>query len=338
MNDISYVLRNCREDFTSFKLKDKFFRWPANGTVTCDDFVANGQCGNGLHGYLNGVGDGRLMKLGEAQWLLVEVITSEINHIDGCVKFPRGNVIFCSKNRAEVISELERLSPAAKHMAVIGAERMDLKSYSTVVVGDFGSATAGNFGNAVAGIYGFAKTGENGSAMVGSHGQAIAGPLGLATAGDEGIARVGYGGHAVVGSRGQASAGYSGTITFKFFDNGFYKSNSFFVDDKDIKANILYRFNGTGLKMSRADELKSFLETLQGVTSQGSQDIFTHLFKQGCTLLELSDDEAARLFDTSTPNIRRWISGKVVPPAASLVLRFMREAVEARIKTISPDR
>ena len=59
---------------------------------------------------------------------------------------------------------------------------------------------------------------------------------------------------------------------------------------------------------------------------------FTDKFNEGYRLLGLDDQKAARLFGTSVPNIRRWKSGKAVPPAASMIIVWMLEEVakEAR--------
>ncbi len=57
---------------------------------------------------------------------------------------------------------------------------------------------------------------------------------------------------------------------------------------------------------------------------------FTILFNAGLELLGSDDKEAAALFDTSIPNIKRWRCGSVVPPAASLVLKFLCTALKIR--------
>jgi hypothetical protein len=84
--------------------------------------------------------------------------------------------------------------------------------------------------------------------------------------------------------------------------------------------------------MDRVTELESFRKELEAVTAANAKELFSGLFARGCLLLELSDEAAAREFETSRPNVSRWRRGLVVPPAASLVLRFMREKFEQRIK------
>lgn len=82
--------------------------------------------------------------------------------------------------------------------------------------------------------------------------------------------------------------------------------------------------------MNRRDEYSTFLNGLNQAISAGGDAAFTTIFARGCLLLELDDDEAARLFDTSRPTVSRWRRGKVVPPSAKLVLRFLHDAVDAR--------
>ena len=83
--------------------------------------------------------------------------------------------------------------------------------------------------------------------------------------------------------------------------------------------------------MSRLKEFETLLKELQ---QANAKDDFTKLYQRGCMLLEFDDDDAARAFDTSRPNASRWRRGKVVPPASGLVLKFLREHVELKIKKL----
>jgi hypothetical protein len=86
--------------------------------------------------------------------------------------------------------------------------------------------------------------------------------------------------------------------------------------------------------MSRIIELEALLKELQGVDAGHAKEAFTTLFQRGCLLLDLEDDDAALAFETSRPNASRWRRGLVVPPAAGLVLRFLRGQVEAKVKKL----
>ena len=88
------VMRTCNADMTSYD----GFKWPRKGLVTCPDWKPTYRCGNGLHGLLNGEGNGDLLNWADdAVWLVVMVDASVIlsgqgDLIDKC-KFPGGTVV-----------------------------------------------------------------------------------------------------------------------------------------------------------------------------------------------------------------------------------------------------
>ena len=73
------------------------------------------------------------------------------------------------------------------------------------------------------------------------------------------------------------------------------------------------------------------LKDLGKVTEANAAKVFTPLFRRGYTLLNLSGNGMAQVLDTSEATVRRWKSGAVVPPAANLVLRFLREEIEKQV-------
>lgn len=83
--------------------------------------------------------------------------------------------------------------------------------------------------------------------------------------------------------------------------------------------------------MNRVYELEALLKELQ---KADAKERFSALFSQGCYLLDFEDDDAARAFDTSRPNASRWRRGKVIPPAAPLVLKFLLDQVEQKIRKL----
>jgi hypothetical protein len=86
------VLRTCDANMKSHR----GFVWPKSGPVSCSDWSKEPVCGQGLHGFLWGEGDGSLANHDpSANWLVVEVVASEIVNLQGKVKFPRGTVVFC---------------------------------------------------------------------------------------------------------------------------------------------------------------------------------------------------------------------------------------------------
>jgi hypothetical protein len=138
--------------------------------VVAPDWDAKPECGHGLHGFLDGEGNGSLAYWDyDAVWIVAEI--EEYVDIGGKVKFPRCNVVF-SGSRIDATDYIGKLCPGR---AVIGC---------TATAGYGGTATAGDGGTATAGIGGTATAGE--------YGTATAGEYGTATAGDRGEIRIRY--------------------------------------------------------------------------------------------------------------------------------------------------
>ncbi len=209
--DTVLVLRTCSANMTSHG----GFKWPKRGPVSAPDWLDNYECGNGLHGWLWGEGDGSLghVDTPKAKWLVVRVLASEIRHgaghLLGKCKFPRGYVVHCGtrKSATEYI-----MRHGASGKAVIGST-VTAGDYGIATAGDYGTATAGCNGTAMAGYYGTAMAGHGGTATAGHGGTATAGYRGTATAGDYGTATAGDYGTATAGHRGTATAGNGGTAT-----------------------------------------------------------------------------------------------------------------------------
>jgi hypothetical protein len=89
------VLRTCNADGTS----KNSFQWnlEIGGITTAPDWEPTAECGNGLHGFLNGEGDGSLAGWsGSMIWMVVEPINQIIN-LDGKVKFESAITKFTGK-------------------------------------------------------------------------------------------------------------------------------------------------------------------------------------------------------------------------------------------------
>jgi hypothetical protein len=108
------VLRTCAKDMTSHG----GFKWPASGPVSAPDWNPERVCGGGLHGLLFGEGEGGQLDWSEdAKWLVVEVARTSVVDLDGKVKFPRGEVVFCG-DRKGATEYIQARRPGA---AVCGA-------------------------------------------------------------------------------------------------------------------------------------------------------------------------------------------------------------------------
>ena len=134
------VLRTCKADMTS---NMGWFAWPTSGPVECSDWLPTPECGNGLHGFLWGEGNGSLADWSkDAKWLVVEVEADQVVDLGGKAKFPRGAVVFCGDRKAATDYIIAH---GAAGRAVIGAT-VAACDYGTATAGDYGTATAGNCG------------------------------------------------------------------------------------------------------------------------------------------------------------------------------------------------
>ncbi len=221
--DHTLMLRTCDAQMRSYG----GFVWPRDGLVECPGWDPTPECGNGLHGFLRGCGDGGLASWGEdAVWLVVEIFASDVVNLNGKVKVPRGRVLHAGK-RKDALALMRSLGHLDDgHIggtATAGDGGTATAGYrGTATAGDGGTATAGYGGTATAGDGGTASAGDGGTATAGDGGTATAGYRGTASAGDRGTATADYGGTATAGYGGTASAGDGGTIIIAWWDT---KSN-----------------------------------------------------------------------------------------------------------------
>ena len=156
---VAYMLKTVNEDMTAYH----DFKWPKRGKVEAPDWDPEPICGGGLHGLLDGEGDGTLLNWSsKAKWLVVKIDQDEAIEIAGKVKVPRGSVVHCGNQ----VSATQYLQKRGLTGAIVGA---------MVVRGDRGTATAGYSGTATAGDSGTATAGDGGTATAGYSGIATAG-------------------------------------------------------------------------------------------------------------------------------------------------------------------
>ena len=229
------ILRTCNADMQSHG----GFQWPRSGPVAAPDWDPVEGCGNGLHGFLRGEGDGSLADWHpEALWVVAEVET--FVDLGGKVKFPNAEVIFVG-TRLEATALVKARYPDA---AVIGAN-VAVGERREAVVGDYGTATAGDGGTATAGDGGTATAGKCGTATAGTCGTATAGYLGTATAGNYGTATAGNCGTATAGYLGTATAGDGGMLQIYHYDcNDRRRLAVAYVGENNIEPNVRYRLDG----------------------------------------------------------------------------------------------
>ena len=134
----AYILRTCAKDMSAHG----GFVWPKKGLVSCPDWNPAPQCGGGLHGLLWGIGDGQLLDWDDgAKWLVVGI--DEWVDLEGKVKTPSGEVVFCGK-----------AADAVALLVVLGADPTKCVRGQATASGDSGQATASGYrGQATASGY-----------------------------------------------------------------------------------------------------------------------------------------------------------------------------------------
>ena len=138
MPEIVYVLRTCDKNLRAYG----DFQWPESGPVEAPDWQPRATCGNGLHGLLWGAGDAsHLATDADAKWLVVAVVATEIVDLDGKVKFPRGEVVFCGERHYAVADIINRgAKPEACNYSTLTGG-----NYSTLTGGEGSTLTGGNY-------------------------------------------------------------------------------------------------------------------------------------------------------------------------------------------------
>ena len=131
------------------------FVWPTEpgAIVTAPDWDSQPECGGGLHGALNGAGDGSMFCWDhDAIWIVAEIVGDEIVDLGGKVKVRQCRIIIAGA-REDATGYLV----ANGMSAVIGG---------TATAGYRGTATAGDHGTATAGDGGTATAGDGGTIVV----------------------------------------------------------------------------------------------------------------------------------------------------------------------------
>ena len=151
------VLKSVNADLTSYN----GFKWKENGIVKCKDFKDTEKCGNGLHGFLWGEGNGSLANWNkDAKWLVLKVDKDSIIDLDGKVKFPSCNVVFCG-NRKD----------ATDYIILNGAKGSVIASF--VISGYYGTSISGYYGTSISGDYGTSTSGYSGTSTSGDCGTLV---------------------------------------------------------------------------------------------------------------------------------------------------------------------
>jgi hypothetical protein len=180
---VTYMLRTCDKDMRAYN----GFVWPENGPVSAPDWNPEPVCGGGLHGLLMGIGDISCLSRGSnAKWLVVAVDSGSVVDLDGKVKVPSGNVVYCGDRDGAVSFLVQNGGDVTKipftyqrcgyGSTLTGGDCSTLTGgdYSTLTGGDWSTLTGG-YGSTLTGGYWSTLTGGNGSTLTGGNGSTLTG-------------------------------------------------------------------------------------------------------------------------------------------------------------------
>lgn len=235
------VLRACHSDMSS----SNDFVWPAAGYVEAPDWEPTPVCGNGLHGWQHGHGEGNVSNFwdDDCKWLIVKVKVKDLINLGDKVKFKCGKVVFCG-DRKGATDYLLANDPVAYTKPVIGAIIV-VGDDGTATTGYKGSSTSGDNGSSISGIYGESISGYEGTSISGFKGYAKSGVNGSSTSGYMGTSISGHHGTSITGEFGSARSGPAGNIVIKYYRNGRFMLKTGNIGFDGLKPDVLYTLNAS---------------------------------------------------------------------------------------------
>jgi hypothetical protein len=204
---------------------DNKFVYPEKGLVTCKNWKNDENCGNGLHGFAWGEGQGELSHLNRknAKWLVIGVNKKDgYVELSGKVKFKKGYVLFCGSRSKTVKFLIENGADKSKCLFSVNINK---KYKSTVFSGDYGTSISGSAG--------ISLTKDNGKSISGAYGISISEFAGIAISGDYGKSII---------RSGKCKSGLKGLLVLN--NKTFYIGKTY--NKVFIHPNVFYTLNGKG--------------------------------------------------------------------------------------------
>jgi hypothetical protein len=264
----TYMLRTCDKNMRAYN----GFVWPENGPVSAPDWNPEPVCGGGLHGLLMGIGDiSHLSRNSNAKWFVVAVDSGSVVDLDGKVKVPSGNVVYCGDRDGALSFLVQNGGDVTKipfthqrcgdrstltggyRSTLTGGHRSTLTggNWSTLTGGDYSTLTGGDY-STLTGGNGSTLIGGNGSTLTGGHRSTLTGgdcstltggDYSTLTGGDCSTLTGGNGSTLTGGHRGTLTGGDCSTLTAKFWDEkqSGYRFVIGEVCDGGLRAGVTYR-------------------------------------------------------------------------------------------------
>jgi|GEM_PF-2882875 len=228
----AYVIRTSAADGRSHN----GFIWPREigATVECPDWAPTNECGNGLHGCLDGVGDWSLLSSApDALWWVIGVRREECIDLGGKVKFPRGKIAYAGG----INGALRQIAQEWKRIADEATKAANASDEAHTTADNSHASTAGECSHAsTAGRYSHAST-----AGKSSH-ASTAGRYSHASTAGAGSVSCG------LGFANAARAGAGGAICLVHLgaDGEIIAIRASKVGENGIRPDVLYRLSAAG--------------------------------------------------------------------------------------------
>ncbi len=178
---VVYMLRTCGEGGVS--RNGHVYPLIVGEVTECKDWDQDPrrECGGGLHGLPNGIGDANLIPQGKGLWWQVYAVESAdcFPAIDGKARWRRGTLVFSQRQATE--DDTTARDAAVAYLA----ERCPRTGivWDRVTSGNGGQSTSGNGGQSTSGYGGQSTSGYGGQSTSGYWGQSTSGYWGQCRAG-----------------------------------------------------------------------------------------------------------------------------------------------------------
>jgi hypothetical protein len=198
------VLRTNDKDGKSYE----GFQWNTKigGITKCSDWDPKPECGNGLHGLLNGCGGYLNNPHGsETQWMVCGI--NEYVDLENKVKFPEAVTLYVGDRKG-----------ASEYLDTHGCQGLPV-------------------------YYALRTAGDGGMLIAGNRSTLTAGDDSTLTAGDGSTLTAGYGSTLTAGDDSTLKAGIYSILSVRYWDGNRYKLATVYVGEDGIQPYAPYRFN-----------------------------------------------------------------------------------------------
>ena len=256
---IVFCLRTCDNNF---KAAHNGFQWPneIGAKAYPEHWNPEKECGNGLHGFLNGEGDKNLADWSDsAQWLVFSADSETLVNLGEKIKVPEATIAHIGRGK----TAFDRLQDCHAFLRVNNS--LGLRAFKQVTIGGNGCTFTGGNGCTFTGGNDCTFTGGDCCTFTGGNDCTFTGGYGCTfTGGDHCTFTGGNGctftggdcctftggyGCAFTGGYGCAfTGGDCCTFTYRFFDKNTqrYHIRTAYTGENGILANVTYKVNENG--------------------------------------------------------------------------------------------